>query len=257
MLAQTRILIIDAGGTSYTFRVHIHKAASPTEQLIEPAFYQEFAKTIHEGVHYEMELLESPVWGRLNPDVPIHIHENPDSKRHFVCFTGNIATLEAALAVLRTWCVGTVYAIVHNEDFSSVAREAGSNFIEVMRDRFGIVISGDMVVPEAKQHTVHFEVHFPTFWGCLPCQRKIREGVASIKVFIDGKQYMLGANEDGTCPHCGGVKTGKTPALFDTPELANGHAQMLVEKFQAGDESAYEIKVLDFGVLTKGSAAVN
>lgn len=257
MLAQTRILIIDAGGKTYTFRVRIHKAESPAEQLIEAAFYQEFAKAIHEGVHYEMELVESPVWGRLNPEVPIHIHENPDSKRKFVCFTGNIQTLDEALSVLRTWCVGTVYTLTQNQDFGLVVRNAGDDFIGFMRDRFGVVLSGDMEAKSENQHTVHFEVYFPTFWGCLPCQKKIKEGVASIKVFIDGKQYMLGANEDGTCPHCNGVKTGKTPALFDTPELANAHAQMLVEKFQAGDESAYQIKVLDFGVLTKGSAAVN
>ncbi len=141
MITQNRIVVIDAGDKSYTFRVRIHRSESPSEQLIDPAFYLGFENKLHGGIHHEIELVASPVWERINPDVPIHIHENPESKRRFICFTGNIARLEIALTVLRAWCVGTVYTITHNEDFSPVAQEAGGNFLELMKEQYGIVIS--------------------------------------------------------------------------------------------------------------------
>lgn len=146
MIVQTRTLIISAKGRNYTFRVRIHKAESPAEQLIEADFYKKFANTVHVGTHHEIELAESPVWGRRNPDVPIHIHQNKDTELYFVCFTGKVETLDAALAVLRTWCLGTVYAMMYNEDFMDVVRKVRQDSFAGLMNLKGIVISGDFEV---------------------------------------------------------------------------------------------------------------
>jgi hypothetical protein len=148
MVIHKRLLIITAGDCSYEFRVNIHRAEYPSLQMIEPAFYTEFAGKIHPGTQHEMELVKSPVWRRVNPDVPIHIHQNPESKLYFICFSGNIPTIEAALNVLRLWCVGTVYAITHNADFGAAAKELGTEFVDVMQRRCRIVISGDREIAE-------------------------------------------------------------------------------------------------------------
>lgn len=106
------------------------------------------------------------------------------------------------------------------------------------------------------QRNIHFEVIYPTHWGCLRCQKVVRDNVASVRVYIGGSGYMLGADEDGACPICKEIKAGKTPALFDTPELANAHVEMLVEKFREGNTN-FEIKVLNFGILAAGSNSAN
>ena len=147
MVVQTRMVIVDARDRSYSFRVQIHKAESPAEQLIEPAFYQQFAGEVHKGIHFEMELVESPVWGRIDPNVPIHIHQNPETGQNFVCISARIETLEAALGFLLVWCVGTVFTLTRNSDFVWLAQKHGGDFIDIMRDHYLIVISGDMEIP--------------------------------------------------------------------------------------------------------------
>ncbi|MCE9540997.1 hypothetical protein K8R03_00370 [Candidatus Kaiserbacteria bacterium] len=97
-------------------------------------------KTVHIGVHHEMLLLASPVWGRRVPEVPIHIHKHPVTGECFVCWTPQVADLEQARKVFRWWCVGTVYAIEQSEDFAPLVGAHQDDFLEFMVNEFGIEI---------------------------------------------------------------------------------------------------------------------
>jgi hypothetical protein len=81
----------------------------------------------------------------------------------------------------------------------------------------------------------------------------VSEDVVAIRVSLDGADYMLGADEDAVCPNCSEVKEDRTPALFATVEEALEHVGVLAQKFESGDDPAFSIKLLGFGVLSAGS----
>lgn len=123
---------------TYSFLVQVHRAERADEQVIEAEFYQQTIEQIHEGVHHELQLLASPVWGSAQPDSPVHVHKNPQTGKSFVCYTHNIPTIEAAEKILKFWCVGTVYSIENDRDFSPVAGQHPDDFFQFMSSEFGI-----------------------------------------------------------------------------------------------------------------------
>ena len=145
---ETRKVVIQCHGQPYSFKVRIHQSKSKNRRLLEPEFYLKNGGVIHKGVHHEIELLESPIWGRLETDLdlPIHIHQNPLTKKFFVCFNGKLSTVQEAIAILHVWCLGTVYSLIYKEDFGVLASMHQSKFLATMRDEYGIVILEDYVI---------------------------------------------------------------------------------------------------------------
>ncbi len=91
----------------------------------------------------------------------------------------------------------------------------------------------------------------PTGFGCLKCQRLIWEGVGQIKLTIDGTNYMLAADQDEKCPHCGDEKIGKTPYHFETSDQVVAKARELVAAFEGG--TAGNIRVVGYGVISSAT----
>jgi hypothetical protein len=81
----------------------------------------------------------------------------------------------------------------------------------------------------------------------------VSEDAVAIRVSLGGTDHMLGADEDAVCPNCSEVKEDRTPALFATVEEALEHVAVLVQKFESGDDPAFSIKLLGYGILTAGS----
>jgi hypothetical protein len=124
----------------YWFNAEVYRSEKPEEQRIDPAFYVEYTPEHkpHEGVHHEMLLTASPAYGRVNPEVPIHVHTRPETGEHFVCWTPQVATLELAREIFRWWCVGTIYTIEQEADFAPLVGEHQDDFLEFVRHEFGI-----------------------------------------------------------------------------------------------------------------------
>ena len=133
-------LIVTSPQKSYEFVAQLHRSEKPEDQRIDSAFYLEWAKKVHAGTHFEIQLLESPVFGRANPNVPIHVHKHPDKPEYFVCYTPQVETHRDARDLFRQWCVGTVYSIDHQKDFASIVGEHPKDFLEFMAAEYGIEI---------------------------------------------------------------------------------------------------------------------
>ncbi len=118
--------------TAYFFEALFHQSDSPESQVIEPEFYLKENDKLHEGTHYEIQLVDSPVWGRVNEEVPIHIHQNPNTGLYFVCFTGQLPSLNAAEMLFKTWCVGTAYTLEHEKDFAPIAGAHPGDYFQFM-----------------------------------------------------------------------------------------------------------------------------
>lgn len=132
---------------SYSFAARVHRSETPAEQKIEPEFYIRWAKKEegtgqpHEGVHHELELIDSPAYERVHPDVPIHAHKNPNTGVYYVCYTGPVRTMEHATDLFRQWCVGTAFAVEKSEDFAPIISEHPDDFLEFMDRHHGYQIA--------------------------------------------------------------------------------------------------------------------
>ena len=121
----------------YWFVVLAHRTENPSERHIEPEFYAKDGYC-HQGVHYELEIVKSPVWRPLPSGTPIHIHRKPGTETDFVCFTGHLQTVEAAKLALKTWAIGTVFTLEYDMDFAPLVEESGTGFLHTMEEEFGI-----------------------------------------------------------------------------------------------------------------------
>ena len=132
---------------SYEFHAVVHRAHCPAEQMIEPEFYIKYASKPegtgqpHEGIHYELELVVSPAYERVHPDVPIHAHKNPNTKKYFVCYTGPITTDVQATELFEHWCVGTAFAVERSEDFAPFAYAHQDDFLQFMEKEHGFLLA--------------------------------------------------------------------------------------------------------------------
>lgn len=110
---------------TYEFEAEVHRSECPQVQVINPEFYIEYVGKTHEGVHHELLLTKSPAFGRVNPEVPIHVYKHPVTGKHFMCWIYQIERLETARDMFEWWCVGTVYTLEQNEDFANICSKAG------------------------------------------------------------------------------------------------------------------------------------
>jgi len=123
---------------THKFVAEALRSETAADHKIEADFYLEFAKKLPEGTHHELLLKESPAWGRVNPRVPIHIHKNPVTGEHFVCYIYGIETLRSARLLFVQWCVLTAYSLYFEEDGAPLAYTHADNFFEFMTVRYGI-----------------------------------------------------------------------------------------------------------------------
>ena len=124
---------------SYTFTVEVHETADRDSRLLPESFYSTGdPPTIPEGRHHEMELIEAPAYGRVNPEVAIHVYTLPGTEKHFVCWTMPLATVEAARELFDWWCLGTVYSLEHERDFAHLLDEHADDMPEFLKQKHGI-----------------------------------------------------------------------------------------------------------------------
>ena len=107
---------------------------------------------------------------------------------------------------------------------------------------------------ESTSRSIHFCVVTPVEWRCLNCNMLVSDDAVAIMVSLDGTDHMLGADEDAVCPNCSEVKEDRTPALFATVEEALEHVAVLAHKFESGDDPAFSVKLLGFGIFSAGSS---
>lgn len=110
----------------FLFAGHILPAESPAEQAMPPEFYKTFDKPVPQGLHHEIVLTTTPRPCE-DPDRPFHIYTHPTRKTRFVCFTGRIATAEAAVNVFEMWALGTALTLAYGEDYEPLVEEHGKN----------------------------------------------------------------------------------------------------------------------------------
>lgn len=137
---KLEIVIIVPGGIQYRFVIMAHRTASVGERLIEPEFYKNHSlkHEIPEGDHHEIEILEPALWKHEHAK---KIHTHPiGTRRHFVCYTSALPTIKDVEAILRVWCVGTVYTMITGLDFGAEYARGQDSFHDRMRDEHGITI---------------------------------------------------------------------------------------------------------------------
>jgi hypothetical protein len=124
---------------SYKFAVEVHESFNPDSRLLPESFYKTGdPPTIPEGRHHEMLLTAAPAYGRINPDVAIHVYTLPGTNQHFVCWTMPVLTLEAAREFFEWWCLGTVYSIEHDRDFGDLLVDHADDMPDFLKKEYGI-----------------------------------------------------------------------------------------------------------------------
>ncbi len=122
------------------FSCELHESHSPAEHRIEAAFYQKHrSEGVPEGTHFELEILE-PADLTAIEYVSAHIHTNPDTQRHFICWTGQIATAEQAMQVFLNWAAGMTYSLVYKQDFMELFMEHRDDWIEYLGTTYRIYL---------------------------------------------------------------------------------------------------------------------
>ncbi len=136
------------GGGRGGFYCIVHQTTEATDRLIEPEFYQKFAKNgVPVGIHHEMEMIgmkATTSWNEWPEGVPYHVHTNPHTKRTFVCWPETISTVEQALAIFKVFCAGSMYSYKHKKDFGHLWKGDAEAFLNAMKNEYYIVVQVDM-----------------------------------------------------------------------------------------------------------------
>jgi len=130
--------VVQSPTRTYDFGAEVHAAERPEEQRIDADFYEKYEGRVHQGTHHELLLFQSPAWGRVDPEVAIHVYQRQDTGEKFVCYTRQVETLEGATGLFQWWCVGMVYSLENKADFRNVLEEHPEDFLEVMDRDYGI-----------------------------------------------------------------------------------------------------------------------
>ena len=117
-------IVFGPQGAKHVFEVEVVASKIPAEQGLEPEFYNKFGKGPPQEPHFELEVLSVP---KRRAGTPMHVHTNPHTNRTFICYVLHIATLDAAVTMFTTWCLGTAYALVVGEDFVPILRDVQMN----------------------------------------------------------------------------------------------------------------------------------
>lgn len=106
-------------GDPVTFELLIHCSNSPKDRMLPPEFYSENRSdgSVPQGTHFEIEILSPAVW---DLEEPVHWHRGQNGSQRFVCWVGDLSTIDAVVAQLSIWCLGTVYTMDTGEDFAVV-----------------------------------------------------------------------------------------------------------------------------------------
>ena len=125
----------------YSFSAVIHQHQSPEAFFLDPNdFYLRWGKAIPQGLHHEIEITE-PSGDVLRAKV-IHVHASAKCAGLLICYPLHIPTLQKALAVLKTWALGTVLKWETGIDLNTVRDgECGGDddlFEQVLLNRHSI-----------------------------------------------------------------------------------------------------------------------
>lgn len=113
---------VDSTKQRYEFIFVIHRSESPQDHQIEDDFYGE---NIPQGLHFEAEIREKDI-SELNQQEhrsKLHIHESKKTKKHYVCWTGNISRHKMMHDMLVMWCAGSVYTMESGIQFEKIIEE--------------------------------------------------------------------------------------------------------------------------------------
>lgn len=137
-------VVIRSRKGQHPFRAQIHKAVQCPDLHLEPFdFYEKHGGSVPEFPHYEIELVEPR--GEFFQQHALHIHRSRCADAPFVCYPLRIATIDDALRVFRTWCLGSVSAIAEQVDLNTIFAEAGNNserMAQLLCERYEIYEEG-------------------------------------------------------------------------------------------------------------------
>ncbi len=144
---EVKIITSDSEGKKIAFEFKIYKSEKPEDQQIESDFYIKHGLNhkVHEGVHYEMELISPDLKSDKNFE-KFHTHPSIKTNKDYVCWTPPVQSPAAVLEVLQMWCAGVVYAMKNEKDFAylfgihNVGQFELSKMTEVIKKEYGISI---------------------------------------------------------------------------------------------------------------------
>lgn len=148
---KTIFNVISPNGTN-RFVANLHQHTSPDQFFLHPEdFYRKWGNSVPEGTHYEIEILEPST--EVLRRKTVHVHDVARSSNLFICYPLHIPTLEKAVQVFKTWCLGTVLTWEYDIDLNTLrdgeCKGDDALFIEILRERHGITLPiGDPVLFE-------------------------------------------------------------------------------------------------------------
>lgn len=99
---------------------------------------------MYDREHIEMKLEEGWFYehhkSKIEPILHIHPSENKKNKQT-LCFTVPIQTKQETLVKLKTWTVGSLYTLLHNESFwvkYTECHENDAQFVDTMKEEYDI-----------------------------------------------------------------------------------------------------------------------
>ena len=122
----------------------IHRFSQPDDfHLCPDEFYHKFGGVVPEGAHHEIEIL-APGLGLLDLTKHHILRSRHQANRLFVCYPLPMASVEDAVGIFRTWCLGTVVTLVKGVDLNTILGECDNNHARmeaVIKERYGIEIT--------------------------------------------------------------------------------------------------------------------
>jgi hypothetical protein len=116
-------VVISSMQKEYLFHFFASKSFKLEDQNIEESFYLKWYGSVHQGVHFEMEIYSQEILKHPLMDKkpsPLHVHLSEKNGKQYVCWTGPVPTFQYALEMLKAWCVGTVYTMENGKDYATL-----------------------------------------------------------------------------------------------------------------------------------------
>lgn len=138
-------VVVQSKASPQRFSALIHKLVDQGSFHLEPVeFYERWGKSVPELPHHEIEIVEPD--DRFFNQHTLHIHRSRKTGKPFVCYPQRMKTIEQAIAVFQTWCLGSVATVVEGVDLNTLyTQECGNNtelMKEVLRQRYEIFVDG-------------------------------------------------------------------------------------------------------------------
>ena len=140
-------IVIDSEYSFYHFDFLVHESDTLSEQRLgAEEFYKKWTGGVHEGTHFEIQILSDMLIN--NKTCPNLLHTHPSEKHKdelYVCWTGHVPTLTDAISVIKLWSVGSVFTLQNNKDFASLAYEKGENFLGFVKEKYTIRVINEII----------------------------------------------------------------------------------------------------------------